>query len=152
MPDQVTCSIEIDAPVEEVFAAALDPERLGEWVTIHREVCSHTMDDGPPAKGDEMVQRLSLRGAPLKVSWTLVACEAPTHAQWNGKGPARSKAETEYTLTDLGGGRTRFDYRNVFKPPLGPLGGVAARALTGGLPAREAEASLRQLKALLEAR
>ena len=149
MADEVVTSIEIAAPIEEVFALALDPERLGEWVTIHRETCSHTVDGGPQ-EGDEMVQRMSLRGAPLKVSWKLVACEAPTHAEWHGRGPARSKAETEYKLTDLGDGRTRFDYRNVFKPPMGPLGGVAARALVGGLPAREADASLERLKALLE--
>lgn len=149
MPDEVTCSIEIDAPVEEVWRVALDPDRLGDWVTIHRGIDEHTVD-GQPAKGDTMVQRLSLRGAPLKVTWELVDVDAPHHAQWNGRGPARSKAETEYRLTELDGGRTKFDYRNQFKPPLGPLGGVAAKALVGGYPAEAATQSLKKLKALLE--
>jgi len=49
-----------------------------------------------------------------------------------------------------GGARTRFNYRNEFHPPLGPLGAVAGRALVGHLPRREADASLARLKALVE--
>ena len=69
--------------------------------------------------------------------------------EWHGRGPARSHAETEYRLTPVEGG-TRFDYRNEFTAPLGPLGRVASRALVGGLPRREANASLRKLKKLAE--
>jgi hypothetical protein len=83
------------------------------------------------------------------VHWELVACDAGRHAEWHGRGPARSRAETEYRLTAVDGG-TRFDYRNDFKAPLGPLGAVASRAIVGGLPRREADASLRRLKALVE--
>lgn len=151
MSDEVRTSIEIAAPAAEVFALALDPDRLHEWVTIHRGIDEHTMR-GAPRVGDRMRQRLSLRGAPLKVEWELVRCEIPTHAEWHGKGPARSRAETEYRFTETEPGVTRFDYRNVFRPPMGPLGGVAARALVGGLPAREAESSIARLKALLENR
>jgi hypothetical protein len=85
----------------------------------------------------------------FKVHWELVACDEDHHAEWHGRGPARSHAETEYNLTAIDGG-TRFAYRNVFKAPLGPLGAVASRALVGGLPRREADASLRKLKALAE--
>jgi hypothetical protein len=85
----------------------------------------------------------------FKVHWELVACEAYRHAEWHGRGPARSHAETEYRLTAVDGG-THFDYRNEFTAPLGPLGRVASRALVGGLPRREADASLRKLKALAE--
>ena len=38
----------------------------------------------------------------------------------------------------------------MFTAPLGPLGRVASRALVGGLPRREADASLRKLKKLAE--
>ena len=97
-----------------------------------------------------MGQVLSLRGANFKVKWHLAASKAPRHAMWQGRGPARSHAETEYRLSDNGHGGTRFDYRNEFKAPLGPLGAVASHALVGGLPAKEADASLRKLKALVE--
>ncbi|MBI5106933.1 MAG: SRPBCC family protein [Solirubrobacterales bacterium] len=139
---EVVTSIDIDAPVERVWDVVMDPERLGEWVTIHRELLGH--DDG------RMDQVLCLRGAKFKVHWQLTANDRPHRAQWNGKGPAHSKAETEYRLSDNGRGGTRFDYRNEFKAPFGPLGAVASRALVGGLPEKEARASLKKLKALLE--
>jgi uncharacterized protein YndB with AHSA1/START domain len=138
---EVITSITIDAPPERIWEVVMDPHRLGEWVTIHRKLNS--------ASDGEMDQTLHLRGVNFHVHWELDECEAPTHAIWLGRGPARSHAETEYRLTPLDGG-TRFAYRNVFKAPLGPLGAVASRALVGGLPEREAQQSLRNLKALVE--
>jgi carbon monoxide dehydrogenase subunit G len=138
----VSTSIDIDAAIEDVWKTVMDPTRLGDWVTIHRRLVSHS--------DDEMVQVLCLRGANFKVKWHLADSRAPHHATWKGRGPARSHAETEYRLSDNGKGGTRFDYRNEFKAPLGPLGAVASSALVGGLPAKEADASLRKLKALME--
>jgi uncharacterized protein YndB with AHSA1/START domain len=138
----VSTSIDIDAPVEDVWRTVMDPTRLHEWVTIHRKLVSHS-DDG-------MEQVLHLRGANFKVKWKLDTRDAPHHAKWKGKGPARSHAETEYRLSDNGRGGTLFDYRNEFRAPLGPLGAFASHALVGGLPAKEAAASLRRLKALVE--
>jgi uncharacterized protein YndB with AHSA1/START domain len=145
---EVVTSIDIDAPPERVWALAMDPNCLSEWVTIHRRLHGH--DEGPARKGYAMEQTLHLRGVNFKVHWELVACDECRHAEWHGRGPARSHAETEYRLTPIDGGRTRFDYRNVFTAPLGPLGRVASRALVGGLPRREADASLRKLKKLAE--
>ena len=138
---EVITSITIDAPPEEVWDVVMDPHRLAEWVTIHRKLNN--------ASKDEMDQTLHLRGVNFHVHWELEECEAPTHAVWKGRGPARSHAETEYRLTAVDGG-TRFAYRNEFKAPLGPLGAVASRALVGGLPEREAHQSLRNLKSLIE--
>jgi len=144
---EVVTSIDIAAPPERVWALAMDPNCLSEWVTIHRRLHGH--DDGPLRRGYAMEQTLHLRGVNFKVHWELVAYDAGHHAEWHGRGPARSHAETEYRLTPFEGG-TRFDYRNEFTAPLGPLGRVASRALVGGLPRREADASLRKLKALAE--
>lgn len=144
---EVVTSIDIAAPPEKVWALAMDPDCLSEWVTIHRRLHSH--DGGPPRKGYAMEQTLHMRGVNFKVQWELVECEECVHAEWHGRGPARSHAETEYRLTAVDGG-TRFSYRNEFTAPLGPLGRVASRALVGGLPRREADASLRKLKALAE--
>ena len=144
----VTADISIDAPVSEVWDAALDPGRLGEWVTIHKKL--DTADDGPPHEGMHMKQSLVLRGAPFKVSWELTECRDQEFAKWEGRGPARSYARTEYTFTENASGGTDFHYVNEFKAPGGPLGKVASRALVGGLPKREAEKSLARLKELLE--
>ena len=146
---EVVTSIDIAAPPERVWALAMDPDCLSEWVTIHRRLHGH--DEGPLRRGYAMEQTLHLRGVNFKVHWELVAYDAGHHAEWHGRGPARSHAETEYRLTPVEGG-TRFDYRNEFTAPLGPLGRVASRALVGGLPRREADASLRKLKALAERR
>ena len=68
---------------------------------------------------------------------------------WEGRGPARSHAHSEYVLSAEDGG-TRFDYRNEFRPPLGPVGALVSRALVGGMPEREAKRTLERLRAHME--
>src|ERR1700729_2206557 len=97
-----------------------------------------------------MDQQIHLRGVSVDVHWTLVQCEPETLAVWEGRGPARSRACTEYKLQPLPGGCTRFDYRNEFRPPLGPFGALASRALVGGMPEREGTRTVEPLRALLE--
>jgi carbon monoxide dehydrogenase subunit G len=144
---EVTMTIDIAAPPEKVWELVMNPHRFGDWVTIHRKIVS--ADDGPPRTGMKMEQKLCLRGATFKVKWELAECSAPHLAHWKGRGPARSHAETEYRLSAVDGG-TRFDYRNQFDAPGGPLGAAASKILVGGVPEREARASLQKLKALLE--
>ncbi|HVP01230.1 MAG TPA: SRPBCC family protein [Solirubrobacteraceae bacterium] len=144
---EVVAQIDIRATPAEVWAIALDPARLGEWVTIHRHLGAH--DDGPPRVGFRMTQTLVLRGAPFRVHWELVRCEPPHLAEWHGRGPAHSRAETAYELRERDGG-TRFHYRNEFFPPLGFIGRAAQRAIAGHVPEHEALASLERLKQLCE--
>jgi uncharacterized protein YndB with AHSA1/START domain len=143
----VTASIEIAAPPARVWEVAMDPARLREWVTIHRRL-RHS-DSGAPREGFRMDQQIHLRGVNLDVHWRLVQCEPDRLAVWEGRGPARSRARTEYTLSECDGG-TRFDYRNEFHAPLGPLGAIASRALVGGIPEREARRTLERLRSILE--
>jgi uncharacterized protein YndB with AHSA1/START domain len=138
---EVVTSIDIAAPPEKVWEVVMDPLRFGDWVTIHRKLVSHS--------ADRMEQVLCIHRVNFHVKWELESSDRPHHAEWKGRGPARSKAETEYTLTAVDGG-THFEYRNEFKAPLGPLGAAASRALVGGVPRREADASLHKLKALVE--
>jgi uncharacterized protein YndB with AHSA1/START domain len=143
----VTASIGIAAPPEEVWRTVMDPSCLGEWVTIHRKLLH--ADEGRPRVGYTMDQRIHLRGVSLDVHWKLVECRPGELAVWEGRGPARSRAHTEYVLTAHDGG-TRFDYRNDFRPPLGPVGALVSRALVGGIPEREARRTLELLRAHLE--
>ena len=144
---EVRTTIHIAASPEQVWAVAIDPGRLADWVTIHRALGA--VDDGAARAGFHMDQTLTLRGAPFKVHWTLTECDAPRRALWHGKGPAGSRAETEYLLEAHDGG-TRFTYRNEFRAPLGLIGRVAQRALAGQVPKVEAERSLARLKLLCE--
>jgi uncharacterized protein YndB with AHSA1/START domain len=142
----VTASIDIAATPAEVWDAIMDPTRLGEWVTIHRKL-RHS-DDGSPRVGFRMDQQIHLRGVSLDVHWTLVECVPSKHALWEGRGPARSRARTEYQLHPIDRSGTRFDYRNEFHAPLGPLGALASRALVGGIPERETTQTLHRLRSI----
>ena len=94
----------------------LDPQRLHEWVTIHRKV--NRADAGDPHEGYKMDQTLCLRHANFKVHWTLTEARRPRRATWEGKGPAGSYARTSYRLSPNGDG-THFEYENEFKAPGG---------------------------------
>lgn len=144
---EVRAAVDIDAPPEKVFATAMAADRTPDWVTIVVRVERH--DTGELREGYKMSQRLCLRGFPFTVEWELTQLDAPHFARWEGKGPARSKAITENHLQAQGGG-THFVYTNEFKTPFGALGAVAATTLVGGVPEREATASLLRLKALVE--
>jgi uncharacterized protein YndB with AHSA1/START domain len=144
----VTASIQIAAPPAKVWKLVMDPNRLADWVTVHREL--QRADEGRPRVGYRMDQQIHLRGVSLDVHWKLVDCRPCELAVWEGRGPARSRARTEYVLSPAADGGTRFDYSNEFRPPLGPIGAIASRALVGGIPEREATRTLERLRAQLE--
>ncbi len=143
----VVAQLDIAAPVQDVWDFAMDPDKTLEWVTIAREVGETS--EGAFRPGYKMAQKLCLRGVSFWVNWELKEIDAPYFARWEGKGPARSKAVIEDRFSEHDGG-TRFDYRNEFKAPLGPLGAAASRVVTGGIPEKEANASLQRLKQILE--
>ena len=149
MSSAVEVEIFIKAPVDEVFKLAMDPKGTLDWVTIAKDVKDVKGD--PVDEGFEMKQQLCLRGVPFWVTWDLVEVDAPYFARYEGKGPMRSKALIENRLAEHDGG-TLYRYRNEFKAPLGPLGSAAQRVVAGGVPEREANASLQNLKKLAEAR
>ena len=98
-----------------------------------------------------MEQTLHLRGVNFKVHWELVRCEYPFHAEWHGRGPARSHAETEYRLTANDRGGTHFGYRNDVPCPARPARAPSpAGRSSAGSRSREADASLQRLKAIVE--
>ena len=145
----VIASIDIAAPLQDVWDTVMDPARMGEWVTIVARL-DHA-DRGPLRPGFRMSQTLHLRGVPFKVHWTLKDLDAPRYARWEGAGPARARAVTENRLSERNG-HTHFDYRNEFRTPFGPLGAAASRVMMGGIPEKEANASLRRLREILEVR
>jgi uncharacterized protein YndB with AHSA1/START domain len=144
----VNAKIAIEAPVERVWRTVMDPHRLGDWVTIHRAV--KDVSSEPLTQGSTMDQVLHIRGISFHVHWTLVDVNPPTHAEWEGHGPAHSRARIRYELAGDGDARTVFDYTNEFTPPGGRLGSFASRMIVGATSEREANHSLERLKALLE--
>jgi uncharacterized protein YndB with AHSA1/START domain len=145
---KVHVKTQIDAPIERVWETIMNPDRLGEWVTIHRRVKDASDSQ---KQGSTMEQVLHMRGVSFNVHWTLVEVNAPTLAVWEGRGPAHSKARIRYELSSQDdAGPTDFDYTNEFSPPGGALGRVASRVIVGAASEREATNSLHRLKALLE--
>jgi uncharacterized protein YndB with AHSA1/START domain len=144
----VHVQIEINAPPQVVWDTVMDPARLEEWVTIHRSVKVKSPD--PRAEGAQMDQVLHILGVSFKVHWTLESAIAPREAEWQGRGPALSRAVIRYKLAGASEGPTTFDYVNEFQPPGGPLGTVASRVVVGPVSDREAHDSLARLKRLIE--
>jgi uncharacterized protein YndB with AHSA1/START domain len=144
----VQVQITIDAPPQTVWDTVMDPNRLGEWVTIHRSVT--VKSDDAVTEGAQMDQVLHVMGVSFKVHWTLEFVRAPKRAEWQGRGPAMSRAVIRYGLTANDDGSTSFDYVNEFHPPGGPLGTVASKVVVGHLSEREAHESLARLKRLVE--
>ena len=144
----VHATIEIDAPKERVWETIMDPDRLGDWVTIHRSVTG--VSDHPLKPGSTMQQVLHMRGVSFHVNWKLVELSPPNRAEWEGHGPAHSGAKISYVLSGDGDSPTKFEYMNEFNVPGGRLGSLASRVIVGAHSEREANNSLQRLKTLLE--
>lgn len=144
----VVATAQFDAPIERVWQVIMDPNQFVNWVTIHRELLRS--DSGSLRKGFSIKQKMSVRGAPVTIEWTLESFTEPTVAVWRGKAPAGAQASIRYELEALDSGLTSFVYTNEFKTPGGLLGKVAQKALVGDTAQTEAEASLKRLKAYLE--
>jgi hypothetical protein len=84
------------------------------------------------------------------VHWTVVDVDAPHVAEWEGRGPAHSRALIRYKLSGREDGHTLFEYTNEFTVPGGRLGTVASRVIVGAASEREAAGSLQRLKSLIE--
>jgi uncharacterized membrane protein len=145
--DVVAQSIDIEAPIERVWEVVMDPELLGDWVTIHDSVSE--VPAGDLKKGSRFKQAMKLKGVPLKVRWEVVECKAPEQATWNGEAAAGAKAQIVYALSEKDG-VTIFDYQNEFELPAGKVGKLAAKAFNAMSGDREAKKSLKNLKELIE--
>lgn len=147
MGESVSAEIEIAVPPQEAYAVMMDPGRLGDWVTIHREVSG--APEPPLSAGDSFEQKLALAGKSFKVRWEVTRAEPPSAADWSGAGPAGSAARVAYRIESAGEG-SKVHYQNEFDFPAGFLGKAAGRLLVRSPAEKEAKRSLARLKDLLE--
>jgi uncharacterized protein YndB with AHSA1/START domain len=138
--------IHIDASPEDVYSTLMDPDCLGEWVTIQDELLE--APEGDLEKGSELVQRCKVAGQKFKLRWKVEQADRPNKAIWTGKGPLGAKARVTYKLTPNDGGTT-FSYRNQYDLPGGPAGKLAGKAIVGA-SGNEADKTLKRLKKLVE--
>lgn len=137
--------VDLSVSPDEVYRLLMDPDRLGEWVTIHAgfETAPQRLE-----QGSEMVQRLKVAGQRFRVRWKVTHDDPPSMVVWEGKGPARTTARVVYDIEDQSG-TTRFSYSNEYHLPGGAAGRIAGRAVSAAA-SREVERSLDRLKRLLE--
>ena len=104
---RVTASVDIHASLEDVWEAATDLRRMGEWVSIHRD-----FPTAPPEEveaGTQFTQTLVVAETPFEIEWTAAEVDGPKQLTWDGVGPAGTSARTMYSLAPENGG-TRFTY------------------------------------------
>jgi carbon monoxide dehydrogenase subunit G len=138
--------IHIDASPEDVYSTLMDPDCLGDWVTIQDELLE--APSGDLTKGDELVQRMKIAGQKFKLRWKVEQADRPRKTVWTGTGPMGTKARVTYDLAENNGG-TDFTYTNEYDLPGGPMGKMAGKAIVGA-SGREADKTLKRLKKLIE--
>ncbi|HLM27237.1 MAG TPA: SRPBCC family protein [Thermoleophilaceae bacterium] len=142
---KVERSMQLNADPQAVRELVMDPDRLGDWVSIHQHL--EDSPNGQLRKGSQLTQCLKLAGQRFRVTWKVTE-NTPEKVVWEGKGPVRSRARVVYEFEAKDGG-TCFNYMNEYNLPGGPVGrmaGPAVRRVTGG----ELDKSLKNLKGLFE--
>jgi len=142
---KVERSMQLNADPQAVRELVMDPDRLGDWVSIHQHL--EDSPNGQLRKGSQLTQCLKLAGQRFRVTWKVTE-NTPEKVVWEGKGPVRSRARVVYEFEARDGG-TCFNYMNEYNLPGGPVGRMAepaVRRVTGG----ELDKSLKNLKALFE--
>jgi len=101
---EVETSIDIDAPPEAVWALAMDPARLADWVTIHRG--AEWLDGVTEAKVGAWFAGHNQH--PAIGEWTatseIVECEPCRAFAWSVGGAAEAAATWRFELTPDGDG------------------------------------------------
>ena len=143
---KVERSIVIAASPDAVYDVVMDPKRLGDWVTVHKELVH--APDGVLEQGDELAQKLKVAHQSFKVTWKVAVAHRPRDVEWEGQGPMGTKARVSYDLEPRGDG-TCFNYVNEYALPGGALGKLGAKAFQK-TAAKEADRTLVKLKGLLE--
>ncbi len=135
-----SASIEIEAPIEEVFAVAADVEGSPRWQPeIKLAECLESDGDGNQVlvrtETDAKVRRL---GSTLRFDY-----EQPTRISWVQEDGDLKSVEGAWELEDLGGGRTLATYsmtvdlgRMLGMVIRGPLVGVLRGQLVESMPGK----------------
>ena len=143
---KVQCSVQIERPIEEVFAYVCDPDNDTMWQTAVVEI--HRVGDGvgPMGLGDEAVEVCRFLGKRIETRWTVTEDRPPTRSAIASKtGPIPFAGS--YDLASVDGG-TRFtmtmetDAHGFFR---------LAEPVFARIARREMQANSDTLKDLLEA-
>lgn len=142
--ETIETSIDIQRPVEAVFAYAADPRNSPQWQRAIKEV--HVTPDGPPTVGTKATLVASFLGVKLEPSNEITALEPNRSVSFKGRaGP--STLEATFRFEAVGSG-TRLSTTVQIEP--GGLFQVAGPILASQFK-KQTEADFQRLKELLEA-
>jgi uncharacterized membrane protein len=136
-------SIEIDAPIAEVFTAATDPRRGPEWNPNIQQVESVAE---PVGEGSRWEQTAMAMGRPMQLICTVAAFQPPNYGELLITGDHQGRTVTRCEEVD---GKTRLTQALEFVLPGGMLGRVVG-GMVDSMLGRELEQSLRRIKMTLE--
>lgn len=136
----IETSIDIDAPLDRVWAALVDFDRYPEWNPLTVKV------RGEPREGETVRLTVHLGGQRMKRTHRVSRADG-TALCWTIEGPQwLMHGERCQTLTDLGDGRTRYANREGVHGLAGPFVALTFR----GTIRRALEATGEALKAFVE--
>jgi uncharacterized protein YndB with AHSA1/START domain len=135
----------IPCPIDEVFAALIDPETYPHWLVGARDI--RAVDDGWPAPGTAFHHRVGLVG-PLKVAdlTKVIDIEAPSRLSLEVRARPLGRGRATFTL-DAAGADGTGTVVELDEVPIGLLG--PTRPLVDPLTAIRNRKSLAQLADLL---
>lgn len=146
---QIRREIQIERPPEDVFGVLADLDGLPRWATIVVE--TRNVPDHPLRAGDTFEQTVRVAGINLDSEWTVVRADAPAALEYRATGPAGATLHMKQDVAPAAGG-SRVAIEVDYRLPAGFLGELLDELYVQRRNEREAEASLQNLKDLLEGR
>ena len=114
MPVELTVSVEVDAPPEEVFAYAVDWERQREWVAF-------TTVTGTHGAGGRLVARTAIGPFGFDDPMSIETWDPPRRCVVRHHGRV-VRGSAAFEVEPLGAGRSRFVWTEWLVPPFGLVG------------------------------
>ncbi|MET9608496.1 SRPBCC family protein [Streptomyces sp. NPDC006512] len=146
MGGQFEATVEIDRPVEAVFAYLADGRHDPEFSPRVQEITK--VPDGPTAVGTVFRSRVKDAGMKTGREFRITALEAPGLMRWSEQSKNLVTAEGGYDLEPLPGGRTRV---RIFNTLEGHGLGKLLVGLAVGAARKDAPAFGGRIKAAAEA-
>lgn len=137
-------SIDIRAPIDDVFAVVTDPKRGPQWNENVLEV--QDVSDGPVREGTTWKQIVVMLGRRTTLDCRIVRYQPPHEGLLEISGPYRASIVTQCCAVESG---TRVTQTIDFVPPGGIVGQIGARLFRPQLE-REVAHALEHQRAALE--
>lgn len=140
-------SIEIERPPEDVFAVLTDLDRLPEWATVVAK--TRDVSELPLREGCTFRQTIRVLGRELESDWRVTELDPPRRVAYEARAPGGGVMLMSQTVSPAGAG-SRVDLEIDYDVPGGLLGEIFDHLVLEEGNEREADASLRGLRTLLE--